>query len=246
MPNNMLTIGQLAKRTGETIRTLRYYDKIDLLHPSDYKEGGHRLYNYEDLHRLQKIQSLKFIGFSLKDIANLLEVQQTQQQHISHAIAVKKKELIAQLEETKRTIDQLTHIHTAISDHPQVDLSVFCFILHAIIWEENNLLEYHQINSSICNYNNIERVELDKKYFALFTELKQLVASETSPDSYQATTFIKKLVTLQSLTLEKTKGLEVNPRDQTEPPNILDPFTEEERIFIKHAFAFMQKSKGPQ
>ncbi|MDW6157023.1 MerR family transcriptional regulator, partial [Klebsiella pneumoniae] len=68
-----LTIGQLAKQMGTTIRTLRYYDHIDLLKPSEYKDGGHRLYNVEDVRRLQQIQSLKFIGFSLKDISTLLE-----------------------------------------------------------------------------------------------------------------------------------------------------------------------------
>lgn len=63
MTTDMLTIGQLSARTGITIRTLRYYDKLGLLTPSDYKEGGHRLYNADDLSRLQQIQALKFIGF---------------------------------------------------------------------------------------------------------------------------------------------------------------------------------------
>ncbi|MEK4025561.1 MULTISPECIES: MerR family transcriptional regulator [Sporosarcina] len=87
MSGDTLTIGQLAKRTGVTIRTLRYYDKIGLLLPSDYTEGGHRLYSLDDLLRLQKIQSFIFIGFSLKDIADLLESNCIEEQQLSHSIA---------------------------------------------------------------------------------------------------------------------------------------------------------------
>lgn len=93
MSGNMLTIGQLAKRTGVTIRTLRYYDKIGLLIPTDYKEGGHRLYSLEDLSRIQQIQSLKFIGLSLKEIADLLESNNIEEQQLSHSIAFKKRNL---------------------------------------------------------------------------------------------------------------------------------------------------------
>ncbi|MED4454076.1 MerR family transcriptional regulator [Metabacillus fastidiosus] len=70
MLNNKLTIGELAKELGVPIRTLRYYDKIGLLKPSDYKEGGHRLYSTEAIVRLQRIQSLKFIVFRQKTPAS--------------------------------------------------------------------------------------------------------------------------------------------------------------------------------
>ena len=234
-----MTIGQLAKRSGETVRTLRYYDKIGLLKPSDYKAGGHRLYSLDNLNRLQQIQSLKFIGFSLKDVANLLELQQTNQQHLSQSIAFKKRELLAQLEEIQRTIDQLDHMDTIISDQEHVDLSVFCFILHSILWEENNYTQYHQIENSILNITSVERIELDKEYFSLFSDLKQLVANKVSSESKQAMAFMQRLITLQQQTFSKIEGLEIESKNQTEQQNILDPFTEEERIFLESAFAMM-------
>ncbi|BCE12738.1 hypothetical protein RSC3_00094 [Bacillus paralicheniformis] len=105
MSNNMLTIGQLAKRTGVSIRTLRYYDKIGLLIPTDYKEGGHRLYSLDELSRLQQIQSLKFIGFSLKDIADLLKSQFIEEQQLSYSISFKKENLLQNKKEfVKRLI----------------------------------------------------------------------------------------------------------------------------------------------
>ncbi|WP_379135786.1 methyltransferase domain-containing protein [Paenibacillus sp. sgz500958] len=66
------TTGQIARRTGMTVRTLRYYDRIGLLKPSQY-EGDTRLYNESDMARLQKISMLKFIGLSLDEMKSLLE-----------------------------------------------------------------------------------------------------------------------------------------------------------------------------
>lgn len=60
-----LTTGQISRITGVTVRALRYYDRIGLLKPSQF-EGDTRLYNEEDIARLQKLSVLKFIGLSWK------------------------------------------------------------------------------------------------------------------------------------------------------------------------------------
>ncbi|WP_019636366.1 MerR family transcriptional regulator [Paenibacillus fonticola] len=68
----MIPIQKVAKQTGVTVRTLRYYDQIGLLAASSKTEGGHRLYTEEDLRKLQQIQFFKGIGYSLKDIKEIL------------------------------------------------------------------------------------------------------------------------------------------------------------------------------
>lgn len=65
-------ISEFASVGDVTVRTLRYYDKINLLKPSDYTEGGHRLYTKDDLYVLQQIQSFKHLGFSLGEIQNII------------------------------------------------------------------------------------------------------------------------------------------------------------------------------
>jgi hypothetical protein len=55
---NLLQIGELAKQTGLSIRTLRYYDEIGLLVPSHRTEAEYRLYSEADIARLQQILSL--------------------------------------------------------------------------------------------------------------------------------------------------------------------------------------------
>ena len=68
-----MKIGELAKQTGLSIRTLHYYDEIGLLCPSDRNEIGHRLYSDRDIIRLQQILSLRQLGFALKEIRECLE-----------------------------------------------------------------------------------------------------------------------------------------------------------------------------
>ncbi len=68
----MLKIGDIAKKTGVSIRSLRHYDKLGLLKPSGCSEAGYRLYSKEDICRLQQIVSLKQMNIPLKKIKSML------------------------------------------------------------------------------------------------------------------------------------------------------------------------------
>jgi DNA-binding transcriptional MerR regulator len=68
-----MKVGELAKQTGISVRTLHYYDEIGLLSPSQRNRADHRLYTAEDIARLQQIISLRQLGFSLEEIRECLE-----------------------------------------------------------------------------------------------------------------------------------------------------------------------------
>jgi DNA-binding transcriptional MerR regulator len=68
-----LKVGELAKRTGLTIRTLHHYDEIGLVRPSLHTEAGHRLYTADDVARLQQVLSLRQLGFALEEIKGCLD-----------------------------------------------------------------------------------------------------------------------------------------------------------------------------
>lgn len=68
IPKGYMTVGELAKKMGITVRTLQYYDKEGFFSPSAESKGGRRLYTDKDLIRLYQILSLKHLGFSLEDI----------------------------------------------------------------------------------------------------------------------------------------------------------------------------------
>ena len=66
-------IGEFADLNGVTVRTLHHYDRIGLLSPSSRRDNGYRLYQQEDLLRLQQILTLRHLGFKLTEIKELLE-----------------------------------------------------------------------------------------------------------------------------------------------------------------------------
>jgi MerR family transcriptional regulator, thiopeptide resistance regulator len=68
-----VTIGALAKATGVSVRALRHYDHLGLLQPAARSEANYRLYDADDIARLQKIRSLQALGFTLQQIGQLLD-----------------------------------------------------------------------------------------------------------------------------------------------------------------------------
>ena len=68
----MKTVNEVSKLTGVSIRTLQYYDKIGLLHPTKYTEAGYRLYDDAALETLQQILLFRELEFPLKDIKEII------------------------------------------------------------------------------------------------------------------------------------------------------------------------------
>jgi len=66
-------VGELAGRTGLSVRTLHHYDEIGLLSPCGRTGAGHRLYSAGDVLRLQRIRSLRALGLSLEEVRGCLE-----------------------------------------------------------------------------------------------------------------------------------------------------------------------------
>lgn len=67
-------VGAFAALTGVSVRTLHHYDQIGLLRPSGRSEAGYRLYAEDDLLTLQQILTLRYLGFGLKQIRELLNL----------------------------------------------------------------------------------------------------------------------------------------------------------------------------
>lgn len=69
----MMTVNEVSKLTGVSIRTLQYYDKIGLLKPTGYTQAGYRLYDDTALETLQQILLFRELEFPLKDIKKIIE-----------------------------------------------------------------------------------------------------------------------------------------------------------------------------
>jgi DNA-binding transcriptional MerR regulator len=103
-------VGELAKRTGLTVRTLHHYEEIGLLPPSERTQKGHRLYGPADVERLQKIVGMRQLGFSLEEIRRALDdgatldlVLDKQIQHMRQRIEME-QELCRRLEAARRLL----------------------------------------------------------------------------------------------------------------------------------------------
>ncbi len=73
----VLRIGEVAKLAGLTTRTLRYWEEIGLIRPSDYRESGERLYSQTDVARATRIRDLQeLLGFSLAEVRVVLETEE--------------------------------------------------------------------------------------------------------------------------------------------------------------------------
>ena len=69
------TIGQLAKAVGVSVQTVRYYERLNLLGPTARKPSGYRLYGPDEERRLRFIKNAQALGFTLHEIAELLNLR---------------------------------------------------------------------------------------------------------------------------------------------------------------------------
>jgi DNA-binding transcriptional MerR regulator len=122
-------VGDLAKLTGLTVRTLRFYDQIGLFSPSGQTESGHRLYSESDLSRLQQILSLKELGLSLEEIKSALTDGQISPLEIVNLQIGRIKE---QIRLQQKLLEQLGHVSKLMQGKAQLTFEDFTSLLQAM------------------------------------------------------------------------------------------------------------------
>ncbi|MDF2379625.1 MAG: MerR family transcriptional regulator [Candidatus Gracilibacteria bacterium] len=101
---NSYTVKQLANLVKVTIKTLHHYDEMGLLKPTQRTDAGYRLYNRDDLLKLQQIMIYKEMEFSLKEIKQLLEDPDFD---IKKALHEQKKFLLQQQKKTEQLVQTI-------------------------------------------------------------------------------------------------------------------------------------------
>jgi len=106
------TIEQVAAHTGLTKRTLRYYEELGLLPPTDRTEGNYRRYSEADIQRLEHIKKLRdLLGFSLADIREILNAEDERGQiKVAYQHETEAATKIAQLDRTDELIRNQLHL----------------------------------------------------------------------------------------------------------------------------------------
>ncbi len=110
----MFSIGELSKRTGVKIPTIRYYEHMGLIEAPERSEGNQRRYTKDGLSRLSFIRHSRDLGFSIEDIKGLLELGQHPENpcHDAHNIAVQHlkdvQDRIAKLRRLERELKRIS------------------------------------------------------------------------------------------------------------------------------------------
>lgn len=106
----LLNIGEVAKRTGITVEAVRFYEKQGLIRAPQRSPGGYRQYTPETVKRVRFIQRAKEVGFTLKDIAELLALRQEPGTSCGDV----KLHATRKIEEIDRKIEDLQRIRRAL------------------------------------------------------------------------------------------------------------------------------------
>lgn len=149
--------GQFARMAGVTIRTIRYYDKQNILKPSHVSDSGARFYTDSDFARLQQILLLKYLGFSLDDIREMV-IDTTDHHFILNALRLQKKLVEDRIEQMQLVNSAIDDTVSAIEKDNQLDWSQMLELIHLTGMEKSLKTQYQ-------NAGNISaRISLHKDY----------------------------------------------------------------------------------
>lgn len=170
----MYSIGEFSKKTGITIRTLRYYGEKGLLIPARISEGGQRYYNDDSIVTIQKIVTFKYLDYSLEEIKELLNKNDSLLDSLEHQkqqLLEKKK----QLDQMIATIDTAILIH---QDNKVDDTTTLLLVIHNLFTEEaqkSYLRQYisEPLIESIYDYLGTNFIEMNRRYIESLYKIKQ-------------------------------------------------------------------------
>jgi DNA-binding transcriptional MerR regulator len=110
-----LTISDVARASGLSVHTLRYYERVGLLEPIDRAASGHRRYEEEDLERIQFLIRLRATGMPIRQIREYAELMRGGESTHADRMALLESHRAAVLEQLEQTTRNLDLIETKIN-----------------------------------------------------------------------------------------------------------------------------------
>lgn len=133
--------GQFARLAGVSVRTIRYYDKQNILKPSYVNPSGARFYTDSDLARLQQILLLKYLGFSLDDIREMT-IGDTDYHFLKNSLNMQKRLVQDRIEQMQLMESAIEDTVRAIEEAHQIDWSHMLELIHLTGMEKSLKLQY--------------------------------------------------------------------------------------------------------
>ena len=176
---------EFAKRAGVTVRALHHYDRLDLLKPSGRTTAGYRLYTDRDLVRLEQIVALKFIGFPLSRIQELLNRKDLD---VLTALREQRRVIAHKREHLDRAIRAIERAEQTLASGEQSDWEPFRKIIEVIQvqtrkdWMKKYYTE-EQLESLGQRWSPEVQAESERGWKELARDVETAIARGETPDS---------------------------------------------------------------
>ena len=149
--------GEFARMAQVSVRTIRFYDKQNILKPSYVTPAGARFYTDSDFVKLQQILLLKYLGFSLDDIKGMT-VNQMDYHFLRNSLSMQKKLVADKIEQMQLVENAIDNTVSALNNNQQIDWSQMLHLIHLTGMEKSLKSQYE-------NANNISaRIRLHKEF----------------------------------------------------------------------------------
>jgi DNA-binding transcriptional MerR regulator len=188
---NLWQTKKFAKIAKVTVRTLHHYDRIGLLKPHRYDRNGFRLYGEREFVRLQQITTLKFIGFSLKQIKEILGEKEFD---LAESLRLQRKIIEAQRNRLNLALEAISRAEEVFAENGATDWESFNKIIEVINMQQdmdlmrkyytNSALEKIEERKSLWSPELQERVSREWK--ELFLEIRAAISKGVKPSEKQA------------------------------------------------------------
>ncbi|KFI07158.1 MerR family transcriptional regulator [Massilia sp. BSC265] len=180
----MLKVGELAARAGLTVRTLHHYDSIKLLSPSARSDAGYRLYDRDDVARLQQIQALRAFGMALADIGAYLDSPD------ASPLAIVERQLSGlerQIAEAAHMREQLLRLRSKLAAGEETDLSIWLTTL-----EQMTMYEKHFSKEELARLPLYQNRAAQAEWQELVRHAQSLIERGVPPTSSEAGSFAER------------------------------------------------------
>ena len=207
IPPGFMTVGEVAKKMGVTVRTLQYYDKEVLLSPSAESEGGRRLYTDKDLITLHQIISLKSLGFSLDDIKERLISLETPAD-VANALTEQADDIRQKIEQLQASLSAIEQLKTEVLQMQTVNFKKYADIIVNLQMKNDSYYLIKRFDDDTLDHI---RSQFDKesgldfmdRFNRLSDEIVQLQKENVPPESEKCQQVVKEY---WGLIMEFTNG----------------------------------------
>ena len=239
---------EFAKRAGVTIRALHHYDRLGLLKPSGRTAAGYRLYTDRDLVRLEQIVALKFIGFPLSQILELLSRKDLD---VLSALREQRRIIALKRDHLDRAIRAIERAEQALVAGDHSDWEPFRKIIEVIQMQTRKdwMKKYYteeQLENLRKRWSPELQAESERGWNELAREVEAAIARRETPESETGRALAERRQELLRLFTGGDPGMQASLEklyadEANWPANFKRPFSDAVNKFLCDAAKALQK-----